>query len=666
MIRFLQSGNKAAKYILGGFLVILAVSMVAYLIPGFMTPTDASGRTGIVAKVGGADIRSDEVAKLVSAQLARQHYPETLAPFYVPQALQQLIQQQEIRYEAERLGLTVSNREVQDELRNGKLTDERGNVIGYYKDIFFPDGKWIGQEKYAQLVTENGSNGRTVADFERGVRDQLLQRKLFSAISGGVTVSPAELEQAYKDQNLKVKLQYAVLTLAGVQKEIKPTDADLKAFYQASQAYQNSIPEKRQLRYFVLQDADAEGKMIVSPAELQRYYSSHPDDYRLPERVRVRHILISIPAAAPGSAPDQKAIDAARAKAADILKQVKAGGDFSELAKKNSQDPGSTDKGGELGWIVKGQTVAEFEKAAFAQAPGQISDLVQTSFGFHIIQTEEKEQARVKPLAEVKDQIEKFLKAQKAGDYLDKKANAAVDMAQKQGLEKAAALNGAPVIDSNPVGRGDELPGVGAAPGLMGDVFAAAEKSVPQLERTSHGYVIFQIAKIIPARTPSFEEIRDRVTADFKSQRARDLLQKKTQELADRAHAGHDLAKAAKEAGATVKTSDLVGRTSQVPEIGPMSSRAAAVAFTLKPGEISGPLSLGQSGVVLQVMDRQEPSVSDPQFAQQRDALLEQLSEQKRRQALELFISNLDSRLEKEGKRKIYKAELDTLSRPRT
>jgi peptidyl-prolyl cis-trans isomerase D len=651
MIRFLQSGNNAAKYILGGFLVILALSMVAYLIPGFMTGTETSGRTGVVAKVAGEEIRSDEVTKLAQAQMRSQRVPDFYVPILMNQAVQQLIQREEIRYEAGRLGLTASDKEVRDELENGA-----------YKQYFFPDGKWIGQEKYQEMVTQGGG---TVADFERNVKDEVLARKLFNTIAAGVSVSPAEVEQAYKDKNIKVKFQYAILNLEDIQKQVKPTEAELKAFYEANQArYQNSIPEKRQIRYFVLPDKDVESKVTVDPAELQRYYNSHLDEYRLPDRVRVRHILISTPPSGPDAKPDPKAVDAAKAKATDILNQIKAGGEFAELAKKNSQDPGSAQKGGELGWILKGQTVPEFEKTAFAQNPGQISDLVQTSFGFHIIQTEEKEQAHVKPLADVKAEIEKSFKGEKLGALLERKGNAAEDLAQKQGLDKAAAQNGAQVVEGNPVGRTETLPGIGPAPELMNEVFAAEEKSPPQLARFPQGYVVYQVTKIVPARTPAFEEIKERVTGDFKSQRAAELLQKKARELSDRAHAQHDLAKAAKEAGATLKTSELVGRTSQVPDIGSMSG-AAGAAFTLKPGEISEPVNLGQKAAVLEVTERQDPSLTGPQFVQERDGLQEQISQRKKQQALELFMSTLNNRLEKEGKLKVYKNEMDLLTKSR-
>src|SRR6185437_2362409 len=200
-------------------------------------------------------------------------------------------------------------------------------------------------------------------------------------------------------------------------------------------------------------------------------------EYRVPERVRVRHILIETPKPGPDGKVDQKALDAARTKAEGILKQLKAGGNFADLANKYSQDPGNAgNKGGELGWIVKGQTVPEFEKAAFSQNPGQTSDLVQTSYGFHIIQTEEKDTARIKPLSEVKDSIVQVLKGQQASQLVGDNAKKASDIAEKQGLDKAAAALGAQIVQSNPITRSDVLPGVGPAPDVMNQIFAADVK----------------------------------------------------------------------------------------------------------------------------------------------------------------------------------------------
>jgi peptidyl-prolyl cis-trans isomerase D len=657
MIKFLQSGNKAAKYILAGFLLVLAASMVTYLIPGFTGDTGAS-ETGVVASVGGHEIRRDEVARVVQAQARGNQIPDFYMPIMRQQAIQQLIRQAELQYESERMGLRVSDQEFRDWLQ-----------FGPYKQTLFPGGKWMGADKYKELLTQSGT---TVENFEREVRLEMLQQKLLSVIGANATVPDSDVEQAYKDQNTKVKFQYAVLKLEDVAKTIKPTDTELKAFYEANKArYTNSTPEKRQIKYFVLNEKSVADKVTVDPAEIQRAYSAGQNAYRVPERAKIRHILIETPKPGPDGKVDQKGVDAARANAQEILKQLKAGGDFAQLANKYSNDPGNEDpsthakKGGELGWIGKGQTVAEFEKVAFSQSKGQISDPVQTPFGFHIIQTEEKEDAHLTPLADVKAGIESGLKQEKIRAEMNKASADADAVAQKQGLEKAAAKYGAQVIQSNMIGHNDALPGIGPQPPLMDAIFAATDKAGPQATQTPQSTVVFEVTKIEPARTPSLEEIKDRVTTEFKNQRASDILRRKTQEMADRAHAEHDLAKAAKEAGATVKTSDLVGRSQQVPEIGSMSGPAAA-AFNLKQGEISSPLNMGASQAVLQVVERQEPSPADPEFVKQRDQLRERLTSQKKQEVLNVFVNDLSTRLEKEGKVKINKTEMDSLTKSRS
>ena len=661
MIKFLQSGNKATKWLLGGLLCILCLSMVTYLIPGFMNSSSVE-RQGVVAKVGGVEINTQDVQKAVNVMMQRaaqqgQNYPEQFRPFLMQQAIPILIRDAELRYESDRLGLSVSDREVSDELRSGQ-----------FGAIFFPKGQWVGQEKYEQMVNQYFNT--TVDEFERDLRYEMLQNKLMTSVTAGATVTAADVEKAFKEQNTKVKFDYAVLNQDDLAKQIKPTDAELKAYYETNKArYQNSVPEKRQVKYFLITEQQAQSKVSVTPTELEKYYRDNIEQYRVPDRVRVRHILIKTPLPGPDGKVDSKAVDAARAKAEDVLKQVKAGGDFAELAKKYSEDkgdaqsPGSAEKGGDLGWIVKGQTEAPFENAAFSMSKGQTSDLIQTSSpqGFSIVQVEDKESAHTKSLAEVKDSIEANLKAQKVGQWLQDTSSAAANDAHNASLEQIAAKYGSTVnTTANPISRTDTLPGIGQAKPVMDTIFGTDEKAGAQAVQTPQGYAIFQVAKVIPPSTPPFEAIKDKVTTDFKTEKSTSLLSQKTAELADRARAGHDLSKAAKEAGATVKTSELVDRNSQVPDIGALTGQAG-VAFTMKPGEISGPLSMGRKGIVLAVTDRQEPSLTGDEFAKEKDNVREGLIQEKRQEIQQLFINNLDERLKKEGKVKTNQTTLEAL-----
>ncbi len=315
-------------------------------------------------------------------------------------------------------------------------------------------------------------------------------------------------------------------------------------------------------------------------------------------------------------------------------------------------------------FMPKGSLVPEYEKVAYAQANGQISDPVQTSFGFHIIQTEDKHAAGVKPLAQVKNDIEKGLRGPKVSAIRDQIVKDAQNPAN-QSLDKVAVKNNAQVVPSNLVKRNDSLPGMTSSKELLQAAFSVPAGPDVQAVSTPDGTAIFQVTKIEPARTPPLDEIRDKVTTDFKSERVKTLLQQKVKELADHAHQEHDLRKAAKEAGATVETSELVSRASNITGIGAMTG-PASVAFGLKPGEISGPINIGSGGVVLAITERQDPPTTGAEFEKQKDHFRDQIISDKRNEAVELFISSLETRLEKEGKKKINKAEMDKLVKPRT
>ena len=457
----------------------------------------------------------------------------------------------------------------------------------------------------------------------------------------------------------KVKFEYAVLTLDDIKKQIKPTDAELKAFYeQYKQQYANSIPQRIKAQYIVIETAKLVDKVPVTQAELQQYYNQHQDEYRIPETVTVRHILIKTPTPGPDGKVDQAGVDAARKKAEDIAKQLKSGASFAELAKKNSDDPGSAQNGGLLPPLTKGRTVPEFEQAAFSTPAGQTTDIIRTSYGFHIIHVEAKQQARLKPLDEVKPEIEAVLKGKKASTEAQNLANAVQALARTAGLSKAAAEKGLTVTTVGPAAQGEPLPGVGNAPEFASALFSAKKNDPPATAPLPQGYAIYQVTDIQPPQTPTFEQVKDKVEQQFKEQRAQAQLAQKTQQLADRAHAEHDLAKAAKEAGVTVKTSELVDRTSQVPEVGAMSG-GASVAFSMKPGEISAPIQGGNNGIVIKVLELQQPSPE--QVKQNWDTVKDTLLQQKRNEIEGLYIENLRDRLEKEGKVKINKKEMERL-----
>jgi peptidyl-prolyl cis-trans isomerase D len=650
MIRFLQTPSATKKIVFWGILLVICGAMVITLIPGgFLGDTFGTGSPGVLAKVGDQEITTAEAQQLARQMLQRfgaGGQMSALLPMVLPQAVESLVVQKIALVEAERMGLRADNSEVADWLQHGPFAQQ-----------LFPNGQFIGHDRYEQFTEQNFN--RSIPQFEQEVKAQLLLTKLQNIVEGTVFVFDAELRQDYVQKNTRIKFEYAVLTTDDIMKQLHPTDAELKAYYDKNlKVYENSIPQKRRVQYVVIDTAKLRDKVQVTPADLKNYYNANLDQYRVPEEVKVRHILIKMPPPGPDGKVDPKAVDAARAKAEDILKKIRAGGNFAELAKKFSDDAGSAPAGGELGWIGRGRTVPEFEKAAFSLPVGQTSDLVQSSYGFHILQVEDKHTAHIKPLEEVKSQIESVIAQQKAETLAENLAKNVENAARTANLASAAAKNGLEVMTSLPVSKSDSLAGVGNAPEFMSAVFNAPDKNPPETVHLPSAYAVFQVLEVVPPSTPSFADAKGRVETDFKRERATQDLQKKLQELSDRAHAQRDLKKAAGELGATLHTSELVGSESQVPEIGALTG-PASVLFGLKVGDISAPIPGGRGGAVALMLDRQEPPASG--FDAQKDQLRESLLAQKRAQTYRLFIEGLQQRMEQEGKVHLYKKEMERL-----
>ncbi len=651
MIRFLQKSGKLQKYLLGGLLLFVSATMVITLIPGG-TLGSAFGfggaGQGVFAKVGDQEVTMQDVQRRAQLAVRQAGYPAALLQFVSAQVAQQMVTQEAMLVEASRLGLRVTDDELRDELRSGPLGAQ-----------LFPNGNFIGQDRYEQFVTQNFNMG--VTEFEQRVKQDLLLRKLRGLVEGGVSVSDSDIQQEFRRENTKVKLEYAVLSLDKVMSEIHPSEAELKAFFDKNQVrYANAIPEKRKANYIVIDNAKVAEQVQVTREDLLRYYNQHRDDYKVADEVNLRLIQVRTPPPGSDGKVDPKAVEAAKQKAEDILKKLKAGANFAELAKKESDDP-SKDNGGELGWIGRGR-IPDIEDQIFALKKGQTSDVLRSALGFNIVRVEDKRTAHVQTLEEVKSTIEPLVRQEKAARATEMLANDVRTLARTSGLEAAAAKYGLTIIHSDLFSRTDSLPGAGNAPELMEAVFSAHVKDPPEMATLPQARVVFQVTEVKPPQKPTFDDVRARVEADFKQERASELLQKETQELSDRARASHDLKKAAKELGAIVKTSELVTRSSQVPDIGAMSGQAAS-AFEMKPGEISGPINTGRNGVVFSVIERQEPSPD--QLAASKDQIRETLLQKRREEVLENFASNLRAQMEKSGKIRYNKEERERLMNPR-
>lgn len=640
MIRLFQKDTRFVKAV---FIIIIGftcITMVIFLVPGIFNDQTESSDTYASIRHGGVlgrflpaeeQIPIVDVQQVARRMMRGQQIPDMLMPMVMQQAGQVVIQQRIMLAEAHRLGITASDDDVRRFLHSG--------MWGQY---LFPEGKYIGDAQYAEFISQNFNI--TTEKFESEIKQQIASDRLRDLITGGVTVSDTEVRDSYLKQGTKIKFDYAVLSADDLRKTINPTDAELETFFKQNAAhYTNGDPETRKIQYINVTDTDLPGgKPQISQADIQQYYNQNQQQYKVDAQVKVRHILISVD---PNGGPGADA--AAKAKAQGILDQLRKdnGKDFADLAKKYSDDPGSKDQGGELGWIKHGVTVPEFDQTAFSQQPGQISGLIRTRFGYHIIQTEEKQDAHVKPLDEVKSSIIDTLTQQKDARAEQAFVNQLANEAQKSGLAQAAAAHHLTVVTSDYVATGATLPAMSDSSKLLTAAFASRPGTPVQVAATGdNSFALFQIADVKPARTPTFDEYKSHVLDDFRDQQVTSLLARKTNELADRAHAEHDLAKAAKEVGATIKTSDLVGRDQQVPDIGALASAAPAL-FDLTIGQISNAINNGTTGVVAKIDDKQEPSAED--MAKNLDSTRDTLLNQRRDQMYEVFVSNLVTSYEK-------------------
>jgi len=641
MIRFLQKDNRVVKALFVVIIAAASVSMVVYLIPGLTGQGAVSADTFAVVYPhwysrwlsSGETIKQERVSQQARMQLQQRNPQYASNPMIVnlfeQQVGQQMVQQQILLAEASRLGITASNEDVLQYLHQGQA----GQVL-------FPNGQFIGKDQYASLIATRFE--MSVADFEESVKHDIAIRRLESLITAGVNVSDKEARELYRKNSLKVKFQYAVISVDDIRKKINPTDADLEAFFKKNAArYANAVPEERTISYFAFTPNDVPGG-VQQPTqqEIQQYYNAHRSEYSTPEQAKSRHILIKV---APGA--DAKTDAAAKAKAEGILKQIQGGANFADLAKKNSDDPGSKDTGGELGFAQRGHMVPEFDNAIFSQKIGD-TKIIKTQYGYHIVQVEERTAAHAQSLNDVLPTIQATLIRQKSAAAQDNYARNLTSEAIKNGLKKTAEAHHLQLVTTPPVNEQGIIPALPDGTQLISRAFGSKQGDPPQSAPTGEGYAIFQVTGISPAHAPTFADWKAHVADDYRNEQVPALLAQKTAELAAKAKAENDLAKAAKEVGATVKTSDLVGQASQVPDLGAVG-QVAPQLFDMNPGAISGPINGGRTGVVAKIIDKQEPSAEE--IAKNLDQTRDQVLEQKRQQVFEVFANNVISEYKKKN-----------------
>jgi peptidyl-prolyl cis-trans isomerase D len=340
-------------------------------------------------------------------------------------------------------------------------------------------------------------------------------------------------------------------------------------------------------------------KATVTGQQIERSYNDNIQQYSTPEQVRASHILIKS-----NGTPEEDA--AARKKAEDLLAQIKKGADFAELAKKNSQDEGSAVKGGDLDFFPRGQMVPEFDKVAFELEPGQVSDLVKSQFGYHIIKVTDRRPANTKPLAEVRGQIEDQLKSEQAATAAEQLANQISSQIKKPAdIDTVAKAHGLHSGETGLFLQDEPIAGIGFAPTVSQTAFSMKEGDVSEPIRTPQGYAIIALTGQQAAYVPKLDEVKDKVRDDVLKEKAIEKARATAASLAASLKSG-DFDKAAKAANLDVKTTDLIARGAPIADVG-VSPKLEAAAFALPAGSVSDPVVTENGAAIIRVVERSEP-----------------------------------------------------------
>jgi peptidyl-prolyl cis-trans isomerase D len=464
----LETLRRSQRWLMGAVVFLVGGVFVAYL--GLGGPPASAPSAGAVVELDGRrytmqdlqDVRAQQEARL--RESLGDAFDAVGASAYLDQmATEALIQRAVLAAEAEALGLRATDDEVRQVVRS------------YFPG---PDGRIDAEAAREYGERRYGSERR----FANEIRDDILMTKLLRLIDAGVEVSDAEVRDALRYQREAVRLAIVVLDPS------RPR-ADL-----------------------ALDEAAVEAMLADQSARVRAFYDEHPERFKQPERVRARHLLIRV-----ASDASEEDVAKARERAEAGLARIRGGEDFAAVASELSEDPGSKDRGGDLGFFTRGQMVPPFEEVAFSLEPGQVSELVRTDFGFHVIRVEEHKPAEERSFDDAAREIaEELVRADRSRELALEQA-AALEEAVREGKSLVDAARDLDVDIQRPdwiTRRADGfVPGVGSAPELLATAFALTTEQ-PTAKRVFDVGEKKVLIELLERRTPSAEELAAELPAE--------------------------------------------------------------------------------------------------------------------------------------------------------
>jgi peptidyl-prolyl cis-trans isomerase D len=621
---------------------LVVVAFIILYIPDFLRAKDPVGGAlpgDQIAQVNGRGVSVIEFRTAYQRQVGayRQAYGANVSDQllrqlgFEQQVLQQLINEQAMVAEAQRLGMTVTDDEV------------RQRILAMPE--FQLNGQFVGEAQY-QAMLNSARPPMTPGEFEAGLRRQLLVEKLRAVVTDWVAVTDAEADAEYTRRSEKVKVQLVHVASSAFLGQMTATDAEVAAYFDThKETYR--IGERRKVRYVLVDVESLRQGIIVPSREVERYYNDNIEMYSTPEQVRASHILFKT---------EGKNEAAVRAAAEKVLQAAKGGADFAELAKKYSEDESNAKLGGDLDYFARGRMVPEFEEAAFTAPPGLMPDLVKTGYGFHIIKVVDKKAGSVRTFDEVKAQIREQLVGEKAQRLADSRAEeVAKEIKAPADLDKVAKARGWKVEETGFFAVDEPILALGAAPQVSAAIFALKEGEVSEPLRVGRGYAIAALSGRQDPSLPTLADVKDRVRNDVLRDKTGKAAMEKAASVAAALKAAPDFVAAAKKAGFDAKSSELVARGAALPEIG-VNAAVEKAAFALAAGSVSDPISTGDGAAIVKVTERQD--VKPAEMAASRESVRQDLLNTRRTEFFTAYMVKARERMKIELNREVLNSIL--------
>lgn len=597
-----------------GLLLVIAAFVLTSVVVGTMN--GGSDRADAVASVNGELIPLERYQRRYQAYLDaysrvyRDRFsPELAEQLGLPQqAVNDLVQEALVVQRARAEGLEVTDEELNAQIQAVPA---------------FQDSGRFSLRLYQEFLKRRGISAGT---FEADVRRELTRLKVETTVKGGMKVSDAELEQAFVTRREEVRAAWALIDTGALTAAATASDDEVEA-YLKGHADEFRQPERRRVQYATLAPKDFRPR--IADEEVQKYYTEHAKEFETPRQVRGSHVLVPVPQTGGSEAEDK-----ARAKAAEVIRRVKAGEDFAKLAAEVSEDPGSKGKGGDLGWVSKGEMVPQFEEALFGLKKGEITaEPVRTPFGYHAIRAVDVKEASRRSLKDVAPVIRDRL----AGEAADKAARAKADelrpqlQAASDFMAEARRLDLAPVETT--IAKVDRPIMPGGTDPLEEAAFGLTTGGVSAPVKTPAGWVIVKTIEAIPAGVPPLAEIRDKVVAAVKREKADAVALERARQLAESARGG-DFQALARKAGAQTGETPRFSRAKPAERL---PGDAQLAALQARAGEVTAPVKSPQGYYVLKVLERAAPDMAE--LAGERERLSKEVLAQKQSQAWEAWVN---------------------------